>query len=357
MGRFVRLLLNWGELDSEYVIDPEYLGNMERTSTTLAAAAGLRSAYGSGLFWDFSLPFTVVGHDGGIEGFTSTYGYSPSRDVGYAIMLNSSGQGSGHAIRRLSSLAIRFLKRDVESSVPGEVKLPETTLTRYEGFYQDANPRNALIWPFQRLFAGRFVYVENGRLFMRGRAGDATRLVPLSENLFRRETEQDGTLVFTQDNEGRDVLAGAQIYAERTPRASLELLRAALFGAAALALSPCVVAIVWVALLTRPSGRRNWDLRAALLATPILAMAPAAALSVTPWSNWGSQNWATVTVFAASVAFPALAMVTALLAVVVWRRGAARTLVAYAFLVTAAVAVLSWYLWRNDLVALRLWAY
>jgi CubicO group peptidase (beta-lactamase class C family) len=90
MGRFVRMLLGWGELGYAFVIDPEYLGNMEQPRTTLAAEAGLRNGYGSGIATLLNLPYPMLGHGGGIEGFLSSYAYSPARDIGYVILLNSS---------------------------------------------------------------------------------------------------------------------------------------------------------------------------------------------------------------------------------------------------------------------------
>ena len=59
-----------------------------------------------------TLPYHVLGHNGGIDGFLSTYGYSPTRDVGYVVLINSTH--APQVLTRLSSLAIRYLKRDVE---------------------------------------------------------------------------------------------------------------------------------------------------------------------------------------------------------------------------------------------------
>ena len=41
MGRFVQMLLNWGETTDQQVIDPEYLSNMERPRTSLSAQGRL----------------------------------------------------------------------------------------------------------------------------------------------------------------------------------------------------------------------------------------------------------------------------------------------------------------------------
>src|SRR5262245_15515802 len=46
MARFIQMLLGWGELGTTFVVDPEYLSNMEYPQTTLAALSGLRHGYG-----------------------------------------------------------------------------------------------------------------------------------------------------------------------------------------------------------------------------------------------------------------------------------------------------------------------
>ena len=76
LGRFVQMLLNWGETADQLVIDPEYLSNMERPRTSLSAKAGLIYGYGTGITSRSLAGFPVLGHNGGIDGFSSSYGYS-----------------------------------------------------------------------------------------------------------------------------------------------------------------------------------------------------------------------------------------------------------------------------------------
>jgi CubicO group peptidase (beta-lactamase class C family) len=354
MGRFVRMLLNWGELDDEFIIDPEYLGNMERSSTTRAAEAGLRTGYGSGLFWDLSLPYPVIGHTGGIEGFVSTFGYSPARDVGYVILLNSSAPTAGRALGRLSSLAIRYLKRDVEPRVKPETHLDASTLDRYVGYYHDANPRNQFLWPLRRLLAGRTVTRDGDHLYLQPLGEERARLIPVWETAFRRENDLDATMVFTADSDGRMVLTGAQLYAERRPRWTVDLLRGSVLAAACVVLSPLLVAIGWVA---RLGQRRFWDLKIALLVCPIVLAAPIAALGLTPRRDWGAPNATTTVVFLATLALPALAIALVAFAAAARKQGASRLLVSYAYVVALAAAGLTVYLSAHGLIALRLWSY
>jgi CubicO group peptidase (beta-lactamase class C family) len=357
MGRFVRMLLNWGELDGEFVVDPEYLSNMERSSTTLAAAAGVRTTYGSGIAWNLGLPYPVLGHGGGIEGFTSVYGYSPSRDVGYVILLNSGAPAAARALDRLSSLAIRYLKRDVEPPTTPEAHVDPALLATYEGYYQEANPRNQVAWPVQWLFSGRILERDGDRLFSRSLTGERTRLIPVADGRFRRERDLDATLVFTRDADGTMVLTGSQLYAERRPRWRVEIVRWPVLGALALCCTPLLVAVAWVARIRRARPRGFWALKGALLVCPIALAAPAAALALTTPFDWGTRNIATVVVFIATVAIPALAVLIAVLALLATRQSASRMLVAYGFMVAVAAAGVSAYLGSHGLIGLRLWMY
>jgi CubicO group peptidase (beta-lactamase class C family) len=354
MGRFVRMLLNWGELDDEFVVDPEYLGNMERTSTTRAADAGLRTGYGSGLYSDLSLPYPVIGHAGGIEGFVSTFAYSPARDVGYVILLNSSAPAADRALHRLSSLAIRYLKRDVAPPEKPEMQLDASLLDRYVGYYEDANPRNQILWAVQRIIAGRSIERDGNHLYAQPIVGRRIRLIPVSERTFRREEDLDATLAFTTDSDGTMVLAGPQLYAERRSRWQVELRRVPLLAAVAIVLSPLLVAVMWVARIRR-SG--FWDLKGALFACPIALLAPGLALALTPLRHWGSQNGATIITFVATIALPGLAIAIPALAIAARKQGASRLLVGYAFTVALAAAGLCVYLGSHGLIALRLWSY
>ena len=198
MGRFVHLLLNWGETDEELVVDPEYLSNMEHPRTSLASDAGLRSGYGSGIASvGQAARFPFLGHGGGIDGFSSQYAYSTSRDVGYVVLLNSTH--SPEAMRRIQSLAVHYLKADVEPPAKPQVLVPAATLGKYEGYYHDANPRNQAFAFVQWLFSGRSISVEGESLFAEPVFGRRARLYPVSETLFRAEDDVEATRVFATD--------------------------------------------------------------------------------------------------------------------------------------------------------------
>jgi hypothetical protein len=357
MGRFVQMLLGWGELGDAFVIDPEYLGNMEQPRTTVAAQAGLRNGYGSGIFTTLDLPYKVLGHNGGIDGFISSYAYSPSRDVGYVILLNSTGPRAGEAMRRLSSMALGYLKRDVEPPQKPAAPVNATVLDRYVGYYHERNPRNQFMWPIQSLLGGRAIVREGDALYAEPLFGQRTRLIPVTESAFRLENELDASRVFATTADGTMVMAGTQVYAERIPRWRLDVLRAALAAALITIASVFVVAIVWVARLRRAEPRGFWELKVALLLCPLVVLMPVASLAMTPAMSWGTRNAGTIGVFAGTLAIPLFALIVAVFTVMAMRERASRWLLTYAGLVALAMGALSLYLSGHDLLGLRLWTY
>ncbi len=357
MAQFVQMLLGWGELGDAFVIDPEYLGNMESPRTTLAAAAGLRNGYGSGVFTRLDLPYKMLGHDGGIDGFVSSYAYSPSRDIGYVVLLNSTGPRAGEAMRRLSRMAVSYLKRDVMPPQKPAAAVDASTLDQYIGFYQDANPRNQFAWPVQSLLAGRSIVREGDRLVVEPVFGERVPLIAVSSTTFRLESELDASRVFTADADGHMVMAGTQTYAVRVPRWRLELIRVPVFAALLVVASVFVVATVWLVRLRRAEPRGFWELKVALLLCPLAVLVPLVALRLTPMMEWGTLNVGTVAVFVSTLALPVLALVVGFFTLAAARERASRLLATYAALVGLAMAGLSLYLSSHELLGIRLWNY
>ena len=95
MARFVRMMLNRGELDGVKIVSPESITRMETPTTSLAARAGLKDGYGLGNYEDQAEPLIQRGHDGGIDGFLSRYVYMPEAGVGYFFSINDASLGGG----------------------------------------------------------------------------------------------------------------------------------------------------------------------------------------------------------------------------------------------------------------------
>jgi CubicO group peptidase (beta-lactamase class C family) len=355
LGRFVRMLLAWGELDNAFVVDPEYLGSMEQPRTSDASKAGLRNGYGSGIAALLYLPFFMLGHGGEIDGFLSSYAYSPSRDVGYVILLNSTGDGSSEAMRRLSSLAVRFLKRDVEPPVAPRTDVDGPTLSEYAGYYHDANPRNQIAWPVQSLLAGQTIVADDGELAAVSLFGTRQRLIPVANASFRLEHEIDASRVFTRNDEDAMVPAGGVVNMVRRPRWHIELVRLPVWAALGTVATVAIAGIIWLARIGRARPRGFWMLKLAVLACLLPFAVAAAVFAWTPHQTLGTRTLGTSALCLATFAVPALSAVVTLLGLDARRQQASVSLVDYAYVVALAMAGLALYLGSNDLLGLRLW--
>ncbi|MDP2318408.1 MAG: serine hydrolase domain-containing protein [Acidobacteriota bacterium] len=357
LARFVQMLLNWGELGEAAIVDPEYLNRMEFPRTSLAARSGLRDGYGLGIFGTLDLPYKVIGHNGGIDGFLSAYGYSPARDAGYVVLLNSTA--SPQALTRISSLAIRYLKRDVTRPTPPHFDLPEANLAAFAGYYHPANPRNQVTAFAEWLLGGYTVDVRDGRLWLRPLIGDAAPLVPASEITFRREGDIDASYVFTNSDEGQRLLLGTRLYAEQRPRWPIDLLRFAMALAVLIATSPLLAALVWGA--GEALGRRGdgdwWAIRGLIIATTVTLVAFAAIASNAPVIRLAEANGVSGALFLLTGLHPMLAVITLGSTWQAARAGAARGLVLYGTLTSLAHVGIAAYLGWWGLLGIRTWTY
>ena len=365
LGRFVQVLLNWGETATDLIIDPEYLSNMEHPRTTLASNAGLRTGYGSGIFSSSVEGFPMLGHNGGIDGFVSSYAYSTSRDVGYVVLLNSTY--SPDALRRISQLAIRYLKADVEAPPQPRATVAESTLRKYEGYYHDHAPRNQAMACIEWLMSGRTITVDGDHLIATPVFGSAVTWIPVSDNLFRLEADAEPTRVFVT-GDGHMVLTGGSVYADRMPRWRIESVRWPVLISAAIVLTPVVFVIpwLWVGLSRRPvhhsaqrvggsAKREAGGLKLFLLLCAVAFVLPVIGVMNVDDRGLGVKNLWTVTIFAGSILMPAAAILSFLFTIDAWRGGASRLLCSYAMTVAVAALIISGYLSAWGMIGFRPW--
>lgn len=355
LGKFVQLLLNWGETAEELVIDPEYLSNMEHPRSSLASEAGLRVGYGSGIAASTTEGFPMLGHGGGIDGFSSLYAYSTTRDIGYVVLLNSTH--SGEAMRRISQLAVRYLKADTEPPAKPQTALRAEVLAGYAGYYHPANPRSQAVAFLEWLLTGSTVTATATGLRLDPVFGKAEDLIPVADTLFRRDADADATLVFTEDDSGSMVLTGGLTYAERRPRWRVEVVRWSVFASLALVLSPAVMLLGWGVHARKAAPSGFWWTKSALLLTCACVLLIVLGVMNVSDRSFGTRNAATSAIFLGSLLLPVSAVVSLLLAVDAWRRGAGAWLRAYAVATALGAMVLTAYLSSWNMLAFRSWVY
>ena len=297
----------------------------------------------------------MLGHGGGIDGFSSLYAYSTGRDIGYVVLLNSTH--SPEAMRRLSQLAVRYLKADVDPPAKPRATFGAGALQRFEGYYHRANPRNQALAFIEWLMSGATVVATTGGLQIKPLFGNAEDLIPVAENLFRVEAEAEATRALAADEAGTMVLTGGFQYAERRPRWQVEAVRWPVLISFAFALTPIVMLVPWAVRATRAEPSGFWWTKSALILGSVALLLPVLGIMSVSDVNLGTQNIWTAAIFVGTVLQPAAAVLSLLFTIDAWRREAGQWLRAYALTVSLCACVLTAYLAYWGMLAFRPWAF
>jgi len=336
-------------------VSPESILRMEAPETTLAAKNGLRLGYG--LCNDSSVEGGTVthGHDGGIDGFISSYRYMPEQNWGYVILLNS--DNSQQALESLNHLAIDFLSKDFPKPQQPITALPTKALGMFAGY---CAPRSQLFAFMDDLTAGTRIRVVSGKLTRSGLFGQPEPLLYVGKSLFRSEKEPEGTTVFFVTDTADIAVVSSGLdgisYSERSslafPFVRIALLSLCLF----FMVSSLPYALIWLFLKLVGAMKDAHQLSVLvvpLLATLSLLIVPLC-LTKLSGAQIGSFNLWTAGIFLGTFFFPLLSIFGLVLRVPKEQiHGGVRI---HSLLVSSACCVLTGFLWSWHLLALRLWA-
>ena len=357
LARLVQFLLRRGKAGDAQLVNSESILRMEAPETTLAAKNGLRLGYGLCNYTSVEGGVVTHGHDGGIDGFISSYRYMPEQNWGYVILLNS--DNSQRALESLNHLAIDFLSKDFLKPQMPAIDLPASELKRFTGFYAPRAPRSQLFAFLDDLAGGTRIRVINGKLTRSGLFGRPEPLLYVGKNLFRGEKEPEGTTVFFVTQSGDWAVAGEGIsYSERSSLA-LPFLRIALLSLSLFfMLTSLPYALVWLflKLIDAMKDVRHLAVRVVpLSATLTLLIVPLCVMRL-GGTQFGSFNVWTVGIFLGTFFFPLLSIVGLVLVLRVPKEEIHRAVRIHSLLVSSACCVLTGFLWSWHLLALRLWA-
>lgn len=268
MARFVRMLLNRGELDGRRLVSPRAIERMERPESTLGAGSGLDYGYGLGNYSRAANGFVFHGHNGGMAGYRAEYGYLPEEGLGYCVMVSASNPS---LLRRISDLIRQSLVGDIEKpDKPTVVGMPPG-IGAWIGYYRELTPRNE-----SNRFLSRLTGIVRIRRDGDGLAVGERRYVPVGERLFRREAQSMATLVLVEGPDGRKFVQGDRGNLLKVPAPLVWLQRTVSAAVVLLLVSSPVWALFWVPLKLfgrlkqRPVSVRVWPLLA--IAVPCAAM-------------------------------------------------------------------------------------
>jgi hypothetical protein len=356
----VQFLLRRGKIEEGQLVTPASILRMEAPETTLAAKNGLRLGYGLCNYTSVEGGVVTHGHDGGIDGFISSYRYMPEQNWGYVVLLNS--DNSQQALESLNHLAIDFLSKDFAKPQMAAIDLPVSELKRFEGFYAPRAPRSQLFAFLDDLAGGTRIRVINGKLTRSGLFGRPEPLLYVGKNLFRGEKEPEGTTVFFVTQSGDWAVAGSGLegisYSERSSIA-LPFLRIALLSLCLFfMLTSLPYALVWLflKLIGAMKDVRHVSVRALPLSATLMLLIVPLCLKKLGGTQFGSFNFWTMGIFLGTFFFPLLSIAGLILALRVPKEEIHRAVRIHSLLVSSACCVLTGFLWSWHMLALRLWA-
>jgi CubicO group peptidase (beta-lactamase class C family) len=360
LAKLVQFFLRRGKAGEEQLLKPESINRMESVETTSAAKNGLRLGYGLANYSEVVGGVVTHGHDGGIDGFISTYRYMPEQNWGYVVLLNSTE--SFQALLDLNTLAIDFLSKDFPKPQQPAVSVAAAELETVAGYYAPRAPRSEFMSFISDLTEGLHIRVIHGQLTRSSLFGKPEVLVPVGKNLFRREKEPEATAIFFTDSGGQMVYSSPEIegfsYGERgsilLPYAQIALL----VLCALLMATSLLFAVVWILrkLLGGMKGVQHLTVRTVPLLACLSLLGLVFCFTKLGGADTGKLTAWTAGIFIFSIVFPLLSLYGLFLAVRVPKSEIQSGTRIHSLLVALACCVVAIFVASWHLVGLRLWA-
>jgi CubicO group peptidase (beta-lactamase class C family) len=359
LAKLVQFLLRRGKAGDVQLVKPESILRMEAPETTLAAKNGLRLGYGLANYSSVEGGVVTHGHNGGIDGFLSTYRYMPEHNWGYVVLLNSSN--SGRALTDMTRLAIEFLSRHFPKPQQPVINPPASDLDKLAGFYTPRAPRNQLFAFLDDLAGGTRIRIINGKLTRSGLFGQPEPLLCVGKNVFRSEKEPEGATIFFTNESGQTAVVSNGLegipYSERSNLAMPYLRIAVLVLCLLFMLTSIPFALVW--LIRKLAGAmkevRHLSVRVVpLLATLAFLIVPVCFMKLNG-PQIGTFNLWTAGILLGTFSFPLLSIIGLVLVLRVPKDEILRGVRIHSLLVSAACCVITGFLLSWHLLALRLW--
>ncbi|MCB0847529.1 MAG: serine hydrolase, partial [Bacteroidetes bacterium] len=196
MAKWLQFFVNNGSVDSVQVFTPEQLDLMETPSTTLAVQHGITYGYGLANYCSRNDKEVVFhGHNGGIDGFSSTYAYNRDLGIGFAMSNNINGSTG-----KISDLIVDFLTQDYEPEPVGSQPVTKEEIEPYLGYYLNSSPRNQIFSEFNRPFNGFTIQFENDTVYIKTFMQDPVPMIHMGGLRFRGKNDREPTHVFFLDD-------------------------------------------------------------------------------------------------------------------------------------------------------------
>ena len=352
LAALVRLGLGRGRIGETTVVTPGGMARIERSETTWLDSGD--TSYGLGNYGDVSGRAVIRGHNGGIDGFLSAYGYLPDHGVGFVVLVNS--WRSPGAVREIQNLVVDYLLAGAPTAPPPRVPVSEAALRRWAGTYHTAAPRHQLFAFLDRMAPGLELVLEGGRLWVQlvpALAPLKLELVPLGNDRFRLPGASGNHIAFRLDREGRRSFVVDNAYFVEEPYALAWALCAVPLASAWIVSTGILLLPIAVWRRSRRSPRYGWQFLAGLC---LVALPPVVRASFGP-DRFGAFNACTLGICVLTSGL-AIASVGSAVHAIRWLRSPGRVVgKLYRAAFGLAACCLTAYLAAYGVIGIRLWSY
>ncbi len=156
-------------------VDSNTIALMEKPESTLAAKNGLAIGYAKAIYGRERNGSVWLGHDGGIDGFLTSYAYNRESNTGYAIMINSSESSMRSAVKLVTEFLNKDLVKKAFTATPFENQI--------NGYYRMANDRNQIFAGVSYLLGVLSIQSDHDKLLVNPIFGSSELVYHLGDGL------------------------------------------------------------------------------------------------------------------------------------------------------------------------------
>lgn len=354
MGRFVQCLLNEGRSGRTSVVSPASIVRMETSVSSLASRSGKTNGYALANFrrkqgkWAW-----LQGHSGGIDGFSSYYGYN--REYGVGFVLSNNAQESNKAF---INLVTDFLTRDLTPPTRKTAKLDLAAIQPYLGYFSFASSRIEILTFVDRLLNGMELKIDRDTLRLKTLFEPAVSLIPASSNTFYRNENLEADVILTKDENGTPVYVFDAYYYEKTSFIAYWTPLGIIALSFVMLVTYIPYSLVWLILIRRLSREEMYVRLLPLLAiSSLIAAFFCFGAMFDPLIDAGSFNWKTAGYALLSAMWLVLSVWSLIRIVRSYSSVRRKATAVYLILVVLSTTTLSAYLLFNGLIGKCFWLY
>ncbi len=354
MTKFLHLFLNNGKP----IFSDSLIAEMETVHSTLASSAGLRSGYGLANEDMFLFKKSGwKGHTGLMGTCFSIFSYNRRLGVGFIMSSNGNQQNW-----QIESLLADYLEQHTITESLVTTTTDVKAIMPFTGQYLFENPRNEIGAFKDKLLNNVEVSVENNAVVITPLFGSTMKLVQVSPLQFAFEGANRATIIFTKNEEGKNVMNLNGAYYEQASffkaKGKFYLAVLAVLFALSAALAGLISPIGFYT--GKVKKDQLWLRQLPVIALALLTWAVMKTLEVQDESYLLSEltsiNTRTIIIFAGTLLFAIFSVIHLIIVLRRFGKFKNKFFAVYWLLVSLSLCYISFVLFQNGWIGLRTWA-